>query len=115
MKYQGCIIEESLKDKSIIDEFDIIEEINDDGIMWIVETDESRLDDVLPGLQSAMVDAPIWHCDLKCDDYHYIIFNDKIFKVNRDDGEQYEEAKKYGLKRGIPEEQLPNKTWAKEK
>lgn len=115
MKYNGCIIEESLKDKSIINEFEIKEEINDDGIMWIVEIDESKLDNVLPRLQSAMVDAPIWYCDLKCDDYHYIIYNDKIFKVNRDYGEQYEEAKEYGLKRGIPEEQLPNRTWAKEK
>lgn len=115
MKYSGCIIEESLKNKSIIDEFEIKEEINDDGIMWIVEIDESRLEDVLPKLQSAMVDAPIWYCDLKCDDYHYIIYNDKIFKVNRDYGELYEEAKEYGLKRGIPECQLPNATWVKEK
>lgn len=83
MKYTGCIIEESLRDKSIVNEFEIIEEINDDGIMWIVETDESRLDDILPKLQSAMVEAPIWYCDLKCDDYHYIIYNDKIFKVKR--------------------------------
>ena len=59
MKYSGCIIEESLKDKSIINEFEIIEEIDDDGIMWIVEIDENRLDDVLPRLQSAMVDSPI--------------------------------------------------------
>lgn len=113
MRYTGCIIEKSLRDKSIINEFEIKEEINDDGIMWIVEIDESRLNDVLPRLQSAMVDTPIWYCDLKCDDYHYIIYNNKIFKVNRNYGEQYEEAKEYGLKRGIPVEQLPNKTWAK--
>ena len=48
MKYSGCIIEESLKDKSIINEFNILEEINDDGIMWIVEVDESKLGYVLP-------------------------------------------------------------------
>ena len=93
MKYSGCIIEESLTDKSIINEFEIIEEINDDGIMWIVEIDESKLDNVLQRLQSAMVEAPIWYCDLKCDDYHYIIYNDKIFKVNRDYGEQYEKQR----------------------
>lgn len=48
MKYSGCIIEESLKEKSIFNEFEIKEEIDDDGIMWIVEIDENRLDDVLP-------------------------------------------------------------------
>lgn len=113
MKYSGCIIEESLKENSIINEFDILEEINDDGIMWIVEIDESKINDILPRLKSIMVDNPIWYCDLKCEDFHYIIFNDKIFKVNRDYPKQYEEVKEYGLKRGIPEEQLPNKTWAK--
>lgn len=34
MKYSGCIIEESLKDSSIISEFEIKETIDDDGIMW---------------------------------------------------------------------------------
>lgn len=113
MKYSGCIIEESLKDSSIISEFEIKETINDDGIMWIVEIDESKLDYVLPLLKDAMVDDPNWYADLKCFDYHYIIFNDKTFKVNRDFPQQYEEVKQYGLKRGIPEEQLPSKTWAK--
>ncbi|MDO4379049.1 MAG: hypothetical protein Q4C64_08000 [Erysipelotrichia bacterium] len=113
MKYSGCIIEESLKDKSIINEFNIIEEINDDGIMWIVEVDESKLGDILPKIQASMVENSIWYCDLKCEDYHYIIFNDKIFKVNRDFPEQYEEVREYGLVRGIPDEQLPNKSWAK--
>ena len=113
MKYSGCIIEESLKDKSIINEFNITEEMNDGGIIWIVEIDESKIDDIVPRLQTAMTDEPIWYCDLKCEDYHYIIYNDKIFKVNRNIPEQYEETRKYGLKRGIPSEQLPNKSWAK--
>lgn len=103
MKYSGCIIEESLKDKSVINEFIILEEI-----------DESKIDNVVPSLQKSMVDDPIWYCDLKCEDWHYIIFNDKIFKVNRDCPEQYEETRQYGLKRGIPNEQLPNKSWAKQ-
>ena len=77
MKYSGCIIEESLKDKSVINEFKILEKIDDDGIMWIVEIDESKIDNVVPSLQKSMVDDPIWYCDLKCEDWHYIIFNDK--------------------------------------
>ena len=109
MKYTGCIIEESLSDKSIVNEFEIIEEINDDGIMWVVETDESRLDDILPKLQSAMVEAPIWYCDLKCDDYHYIIYNDKIFKVNRDCGEQYEKQRNTDSKEVFPKNSYQTK------
>lgn len=114
MKYSGCIIDESIKDKSVINEFKIVEKIDDDGIMWLVEIDEDKINYILPKLQASMVDSPIWYCDLKCEDWHYIIFNDKIFRVNRDCPEQYEETRQYGLNRGIPDEQLPNKTWAKQ-
>lgn len=111
MKYSGCIIEESLKDKSILDEFDIVEAREDS---YIVETDESKVEEMVLKLQNAMVSEKGWYCDLKNYDYHYIIYNDKIFKVNRDFGEQYEGAKAYGLKRGIREDYLPNKSWAKQ-
>lgn len=111
--YTGCIIEESLKDKSILDEFKILETVTDDGTSYIVETDESEIDSIVLRLQAAMSDEQIWYTDLKNYDYHYIIYNDRIFKIDRDFPEQYEEAKEYGLKRGIPEEYLPNKSWAK--
>lgn len=115
MKYTGCLIDESLKDKSILDEFVITDTIVDDGVSYIVEIEESKMEDIVPRLQAAMVDAPEWYCDLKCYDYHYIIYNDKIFMVNRDYPEQYEEAKEYGLKRNIPACYLPDASWAKEK
>lgn len=114
-KYSGCIIEESLKDKSILDAFHILETREDDGISYIVEIEDSKVQEILPKLKNAMVDEPVWYIDLKNYDYHYIIFNDKIFKVDRDYPEQYEETKEYGLKRGIPEEYLPNASWAKDK
>lgn len=115
MKYTGCLIEESLKDKSILDEFEIVDTIIDDGVSYIVEIDESKVEEIVPRLKDAMVDAPQWYCDLKCYDYHYIIYNDRIFKVDRDCPEQYEEAKEYGLKRNIPADYLPNASWAKDK
>lgn len=111
--YTGCVIEECLKDKSILNEFIILETITDDGTSYIVEIDESKIDDIVLKLQAAMSDEKIWYTDLKNYDYHYIIYNDRIFKVNRDFPEQYEEAKEYGLKRGIPADYLPNKSWAK--
>lgn len=111
--YSGCIIEESLKDKSVLNEFKIIATHAQDS--YIVEIDDSRVDEILPRLQSSMSDDEKWYCDLKNYDYHYIIYNDKIFKVDRDYEQQYEEAKEYGLKRGIPDGLLPNKTWAKKK
>lgn len=111
--YTGCIIEESLKDKAILDEFTILETKDEDGIMYIVEIDDSKIDSIVPKLKEAMVDEPVWYIDLKNYDYHYIIYNDKIFKVDRDYPEQYEKTKEYGLQRGILEEYLPNASWAK--
>ena len=111
--YTGCIIEESLKDKTILDEFNILETREDDGVSYIVEIEDSKVEKILPKLKQSMVDEPIWYIDLKNYDYHYIIFNDKIFKVDRDYPEQYEETKEYGLKGGILEEYLPNASWAK--
>lgn len=112
-KFRGCIIDESIKDKSILDEFTILETKTDGGISYIVETDENGIDSIVLKLQASMTDEKGWYADLKNYDYHYIIYNDRIFKVNRDFPEQYEETKEYGLKRGIPEDYLPNKTWAK--
>lgn len=111
--YTGCIIDESIKEKSILNEFRIIETQNDGGISYIVETDENYIETAVLRLQAAMSDEKCWYADLKNYDFHYIIYNDRIFKVNRDFAEQYEEAKEYGLKRGIPEEYLPDKSWAK--
>lgn len=113
--YTGCIIEESLKDKTILNEFNILETREDDGVSYIVEIEDSKVEEILPKLKKSMVDEPIWYIDLKNYDYHYIIFNDKIFKVDRDYPEQYEKTKEYGLKRGILEEYLPNASWAKNK
>ncbi len=110
MKYSGCIIKESLKDKTVLDEFKIIDTNTDS---CIVEIDADQIEQIVPRLQKAMVDDNGWYADLKNYDYHYIIYNDRIFKVDRDFGEQYEEAKEYGLKRGISECQLPNASWAK--
>lgn len=112
-KFTGCIIDESIKDKSILQEFTILETKTDGGISYIVEIDESGIENVVLRLQASMTDEKSWYTDLKNYDYHYIIFNDRIFKVNRDFPEQYEDAKEYGLNRGIEEEYLPNKSWAK--
>ena len=50
-------------------------------------------------MKKSMVDEPIWYIDLKNYDYHYIIFNDRIFKVDRDYPEQYEETKRIWLEK----------------
>jgi len=47
-----------------------------------------------------------WYADFKNDTHHYIIFRNKIFFVDKQSKEQYDEAKKYGISLGIPEYQV---------
>ncbi len=127
-KYSGCIIEESLTNKDVLKEFIItktnVEKVTEESntpdldiwTMHIVEIDEDKVENIVPLLGKSIDGSRKnggWYTDLKSDDWHYIIFSGKVFKVNRSSGEQYEQAKEYGMSIGIPEYQLPNKSWAK--
>lgn len=127
-KYSGCVIEESLTNKDVLKEFIItrtnVEKVTEESntpdldvwTMHIVEIAENKIESIVP-LLSKSIDGSRknggWYTDLKSDDWHYIIFSGKVFKVDRSSGEQYEQAKEYGMSIGIPEYQLPNKSWAK--
>lgn len=127
-KYSGCIIEESLTNKDVLKEFIItrtnVEKVTEESntpdldvwTMHIVEIAENKIESIVP-LLSKSIDGSRknggWYTDLKSDDWHYIIFSGKVFKVDRSSDEQYEQAKEYGMSIGIPEYQLPNKSWAK--
>jgi len=47
-----------------------------------------------------------WYADFKNDFFHYIIFRNKVFLIDRRSKEQYDKAKKYGISLGIPEYQV---------
>jgi len=47
-----------------------------------------------------------WYVDFKNDQFHYIIFSNKFFKVERGNKEQYAQATQYGISLGIPDYQL---------
>lgn len=127
-KYSGCVIEESLTNKDVLKEFIItrtnVEKVTEESntpdldvwTMHIVEIAENKIESIVP-LLSKSIDGSRknggWYTDLKSDDWHYIIFSGKVFKVDRSSDEQYEQAKEYGMSIGIPEYQLPNKSWAK--
>jgi hypothetical protein len=44
--------------------------------------------------------------DFKNKDFHYIIFRDRVFKVNRKSKEEYDKAVKFGISLGIPDYQM---------
>jgi len=63
----------------------------------------------LAGVLSRAIDPKhggAWYADFKNDNTHYIIFLNKVFKVDRKKGNGYAQVKEYGLKLGIPDYQL---------
>ncbi len=118
--YRGVIIEESLEDKNILGELKILEtEVENvterHKTPWLkrwtkhtVEVPEEEAEDVAKHLAKAIVlgHKGSWYADFKNEKFHYIIFRDKVFKVDRRSKEQYNEANKFGEALGIPSYQL---------
>lgn len=116
--YTGIIIEESLEDKSILQKIKIIntkiEQVTDKHkTPWIkqwtlhtVEIPEEKSNKIAEELSRALDSQHNWYADFKNEQYHYIIFRNKIFHINKTSKKQYDEAKDYGISLGIPEYQV---------
>ena len=118
MNFKGVIIEESLEDKSILTKIKIIstkvEQVTEKHkTPWIkqwtlhtVEVPENQADAIVKELSRSLDSKHNWYADFKNDKLHYIIFRNKVFKVDRAKPEQYTDVTKYGLTLGIPDYQL---------
>jgi len=114
--FTGVIIEESLKDKTVLQKIQIlkteVEKVTEEHktphlnqwTLRTVEIPENQADDVAKDLASSLQNA--WYADFKNKSFHYIIFCNKIFKVDRSKPGQYNSVTKYGLSLGIPDYQL---------
>ena len=117
-KFIGVIIEESLENKSVLRKVRIIktevEEVTEEHkTPWIkqwtlhtVEIPKEKADSIAKEVSKSLDSKHHWYADFKYDKYHYIIFRNKIFKIDRTNREQYDEAKRYGIFLGIPEYQV---------
>jgi hypothetical protein len=118
MRYTGVIIEESLEDKSILALVNIVKTIVEEvtekhKTPWIfkwtlhtVEIPEERMDEVAQKLSTSLDTKHPWFADFKNDQYSYIIFLHKVFKMDKTFPEQFADVKKYGISLGIPSYQL---------
>lgn len=118
MNFKGVIIEESLKDSTVLGQVKItsteVEPVKESHkTPWLkqwtlhtVEINESDAQSVAKKVSAALENEHDWYADFKNEKYHFIIFRDKVFKVNQDKPEEYEEVKKYGVSLGIPDYQL---------
>src|SRR3989338_2128219 len=93
--YKGYIIEESLSDKSVLKEINIIstrvEKVTDEHqtpwlSQWTLDTiyvSENEADNLAEKLSKALDPGHGWYIDFRNDKYHFIIFKNKVFKIGR--------------------------------
>ncbi len=114
-KFNGVIIEESLIDNSVLKDLKIIstkveivtEKHQSSEKQWTLHTVEIEVDiadNIALKLSNSIKDK--WYADFKNDDTHYIIYQNKVFKIDRTKIEEYNEATKYGISLGIPDYQV---------
>jgi len=118
MNYRGVIIEESLEDKSILKEVKILEtEIEPvtkkHQTPWLkqwtihtVEIRDAQAEEIAEKISQSLNSKDGWYADFKNNAIHFIIFHDKVFRVNRRNKKEYNRVKQYGLSLGVPDYQL---------
>jgi hypothetical protein len=119
MNYKGVIIEESLENKDVLKDLAIlatkVEPVQEKHKtpwlkQWSLHTVEITVDKAEQVAQklSQSLDyshGAAWYADFKNDQFHYVIFKNKIFKINLQNY-KYRDAIEYGINLGIPWYQL---------
>jgi hypothetical protein len=119
MNFTGVIIEESLTDKSMLDDVKIVktnvEPVTEEHkTPWVkqwtmhdVEISADKAAEVAEKISRALDREHNWYADFKTDKEHFVIYRDKVFHItDRSDKAQYDEATKYGISIGIPDYQV---------
>jgi hypothetical protein len=116
--YKGVIIEESLSDKKVLEKVKILSTKIDpvtkkhktpwikQWTMHTVEVPGSKAQEVATEISLALDSEHKWYADFENDNTHFIVFQNKVFKIDRTSKEQYDKAIRYGISLGIPDYQL---------
>ena len=119
-KYKGVIIEESLKDLSPLQDVKILSTKisvvrKKHKTPWLkkwtlhtVEIDGKEVEIIAEKISKNLDSAHShsWYADFDDGEVHYIVFPNRVFKIDMKSQKQYEEAKIYGLSLGIPPYQV---------
>lgn len=118
MNYQGVIIEESLENKSVLNDVKILKTkispaTEKHKTPWVkqwtmhtIEIKEENVDKIAEQISRDLDHERSWYADFKNKNYHFIIYRGKIFKVDLKNPILYKDAKQYGISLGIPEYQV---------
>ena len=116
--YVGVVIEESLESKEILKKIKIlktrVEQVTEKHkTPWLkkwtlhtVKIPENEADKIAQDISKCLDSKHSWYADFKNEKYHYIIFKDKIFFIDRKSKGQDDKAKEYGISLGIPPYQV---------
>ncbi|MDD5071205.1 MAG: hypothetical protein PHQ42_00490 [Patescibacteria group bacterium] len=74
--------------------------------MLTVEIGQNEVEKIAKKLSRSLESKHAWYADFKNKIYHYIIFRNKIFRIDRNSQKEYDQAKQYGISLGIPEYQV---------
>lgn len=103
-RYKGIIIEESLENRDILKDVEIIEStVSSDG-EWHMHTVSAMPED-LERLAQDLKEGT-WYAHFWSDRNVIAVFKGKVFRFNFDDKSTWKDAIEYGRALGIPEEQL---------
>jgi len=119
VSFNGVIIEESLTDKSVLNDANIIstkvEPVTEHHkTPWVkqwtlhtVEIPDDKAAEVADKISKALDKDHDWYADFKTETEHYVIYTGKVFHItDRSDKKQYDEATEYGISIGIPDYQV---------
>lgn len=118
--YKGVIIEESLEDKTVLNALQIISKKIEKVTLkhqtpwlsqWTLDTfeiSENEAEKIAAILSRALSPHHGWYVDFRNFNFHFVIFKNKIFMLDRTKKTDYEEMIEYGLSVGTPSHQLPN-------
>lgn len=117
MSFQGVIIEESLTDTLVLSDVKVVstkvEPVTEKHKtpwlqQWTLSTvtiSDEKANKVAEQLSKSL-DRNYWYADFKNDKTHYIIFPNKVFKIDRTKKDEYQAATDFGVTLGIPDYQL---------
>ncbi|MCX6721518.1 MAG: hypothetical protein NT026_02895 [Candidatus Staskawiczbacteria bacterium] len=107
--YMGVIIKESLEKGGVLEKIKIlgtkIEKVaKKHQTPWLkqwtilsVEVSPEKAAKIAYELSESLEPAHNWYADFKNDRLHFIVFHNKVFRIDRTSKKQYDEAKKYGF------------------
>ena len=120
LTYTGLVIEESLEDRECLRLIRIVStRVETVGAHhetpWLthwtlhrIALDDEDAEEVARAFQRDLDSRHpnAWYIDFRNDEWHYIIFKSRIFRVDRENLAEYQAVRRYGLELGIPDGQL---------